>query len=158
MFRALSFRDQTSGNSPQKSSRRKAKQRFFICWLQKGTCLLVHCWRVAGPATETGGEPPPLHGCLDGGSRAPRPKRAESLRPSMCGHRWSLRPSMCGHRWRVAGPATETGGEPPPLHVRALLEGRGPRDRNGRRASAPPCAGIAGGSLLFHTKARSREG
>jgi hypothetical protein len=30
---------------------------------------LLHCWRVAGSATDMGGEPPPLHGCLDGGSR-----------------------------------------------------------------------------------------
>jgi hypothetical protein len=57
-------------------------------------------WRVAGPATKSGGEPPPLQRVgIAGGSRAPRPKWAERLRPSTC----------------------------------ALLVGRGPRDRLGRR-------------------------
>jgi hypothetical protein len=113
--------------------------------------LFLHCWRVAGPATKTGGEPPPLHvrallegrrpcdqngrrasapprAGFAGGSQALRPKRAESLRPSTCG--------LC---WRVAGPATKTGGAPPPLHVRALLEGRRPCDQNGRSLRPSTC-------------------
>jgi hypothetical protein len=57
-----------------KRIRRKTKQRTFLRLLRllaaKRGLLLFHCWRVAGPATKTGGEPPPLHGCLDGGPRS----------------------------------------------------------------------------------------
>jgi hypothetical protein len=111
--------------------------------------------------------------CIAGGSRAPRPKRAESLRPSMCGHCWrgrycftrrheaakppaeifcalcaflrQKRPILYLHCWRVAGPATEMGGAPPPLH--GCLAGES-RSKNILRPRTRPRI------AFFHTKPR----
>jgi hypothetical protein len=46
------------------AKRLKAKQPAdFFCafWRRKRPVLFLHYWRVAGPATKSGGEPPPLH-------------------------------------------------------------------------------------------------
>jgi hypothetical protein len=56
----------TTGILAAKSRSRKARQRMFFCafcaflW-RINDCSFLHCRRVAGPATKTGGEPPPLH-------------------------------------------------------------------------------------------------
>jgi hypothetical protein len=75
-----------SSNQPQKSSKFAkpcswnflrllrlfaAKRCVSFCYFAaKDICPFVTCWRVAGPATETGGEPPPLHVRRAEGSRS----------------------------------------------------------------------------------------